>query len=788
MLFSYKLLSQIVDLSDITLEKVVDRLTFSGLEVEGVEKLASASNIVIGKILTCTAHPDSDHLHLLTVDCGNEGIKNIVCGAPNARVGIKVIVALPGCVLPALDVTIKKGTIRGYESEGMCCSLSELGVNKEMLTDKQLAGIEELPDDAIVGNKKVLEYLGLDDASLDINVLPNRPDLLSYYGMARELASLFGRKIIEPSRFDKSIISKKLSPVTKTDKCSRIDILTVKDIVLKEKTPEYIQKFLIASGIRPVSPIVDLGNYAMLLSGQPFNMYDQDKNPSDEYIVVDDQDCEFVTFDERKVKLIPGDLVISNGKENMVIAGVMAGKSACIDANTKNIAIEAAIFYHANIRHTCARLGLSSFSSTLFCKERNPLMIDESLGILISLFDEFFSSYKIEGYGVDNKVDENLDRSFAFSLDALNKRLGSSYTMDEVNKVLDAYRIKYDGKRVYPPIDRVDLKEQCDIEEEVFRYYDASKINPSLVNFPLTSGKLTTSQALLRDVRNLLVSRDFYDVLSYTLIDEKMDSTIRVFSKDPSYKILNPMTKDHEYVRSDILPSLLAVVDYNISHDHKDLRLFETSNVDTKNGSFEYLSIALVGKEYSADLMVNKEYDFFDMKGIVVAILSKIGLSDSRYRIEYSKNEAFHPKASADIYVGKDLVGTFGYLHPAIRKDRVVVAELNLTYLFNLKGLKTKFVPFSASHYVRRDLSFKLNDNITYQQIKKTILSIKDTYIKDVQIFDDFVDKISGEKYLGVALFMCKDNETLKDQEINASLDKVISTVKINLSLKLRGE
>ena len=790
MLFSYKELSRLVDLSSFTPESLRERLTFAGFEVEGMEKMAQASKLVIGHILTCEAHPDSDHLHLLTVDCGSEGILDIVCGAPNARKDLKVIVALIGCELPALGETIKKGSIRGKESNGMCCSLLELGVSKDALDENSpsLTGIEELPADAPVGEHNVLEYLALDDTILDINVLANRPDCLSYIGMAREISSLTGAKLNPVPEFKNTYKDEVISE-TLSEKCNRFDLLSIRNIVCKKETPLAIRRVLLANGVRSLDPIVDLGNYVMLLSGQPFNMYDADANASHKYVCRDDLEGKFTCFDGKEVDLIKGDLVICDGENQaLCLAGVMAGDKASVTTSTKNIDVEAAIFYHANIRHTCNRLGMSSASSQLFAKERNPKMIEEALAILIDVLPEFFESYEVTSYHSDNKA-ETSNKPFEFSYETLNKRLGSSYTKEEIDAVLDAYRVtRVDENHLLAPIDRVDLNEQCDIDEEVFRYYPANKINPSLDHFPITHGELTPAQKMKKELRELLVSRGFEEILSFTLISEKEDQSIRVFNKDESYRIVNPMTKDHEIVRSDLLPSMIATINYNVAHQNGDLALYEISDIDTPKGNKLYLSIGLRGGKALSEKFKVREYDFFDMKGVIEAIFAKLGITPTRYRLAYSNNEQFHPKASADIFMGKDKVGTFGQLHPNFSKDKLLVAELDLGYLFNLKGLKTKFSSFNSYPMVRRDLSFKMNDKVTYAQLKKQILSIKNSYVKEVDYFDDFTDKFTGERFLGVSLLMGKEDGTLNDVEINSALEAVKNGIKANLGLTIRGE
>jgi phenylalanyl-tRNA synthetase beta chain len=414
-------------------------------------------------------------------------------------------------------------------------------------------------------------------------------------------------------------------------------------------------------------------------------------------------------------------------------------------------------------------------------------MIPEALAVTLALLPLFFESYHVVGYRSFNAVDETR-KSFPFSLERLNHRLGSDYTEEEVNDVFKAYRIQRKGNLLTAPIDRVDLLEQCDIDEEVFRYYGYERIHPTLEHLPITLGKRTEEQEARFALQNLLIGRGFDEILTYTLLDEKADQSLRVFSHDPSYRILNPMTKDHEYVRSDLLPSLLETIRYNESHQHSDFRLFEISPIDTPKGNHLYLSLALIGNLSLTENFGSRPYTFLDLKGIVEALLAKLGLTPSRYRLEYSKNPAFHPGASADLYVGKTLAGTFGKLHPEVSKDEDLVGELDLGFLLSLKSSKTHFEPYSSFPTVRRDLSFRKKADVSYERLKRTIREVKNAYLLDVALFDDFKDPQTGEEYLGVSLTLGKEDGTLKDSEITAALGNVETAVKTQLGLTLRGE
>ena len=324
MLVSLKEISKYVDISELTPEEIASRLTFSGIEVEEIKKVADATNLVIGEVLSCLPHPDSDHLHVCKVNVGDE-ILDIVCGAPNVRVGLKVIVAKPGAVLCG-NKEIKRGEIRGQVSNGMLCALNELGVDPKYLLPEQISGIEELDADAEVGNTEVLKFLGLDDVVLDLSLLANRSDCFSLYNVAREIAALFSRKVNIPEEKENGTFDADFIVGSETPKCEEFAIKVIEDIKVKE-SPKWLKEVLRSQGIKSINNIVDIGNYVMLLTGQPIHMYDLDKLPKHELIVKDDVEGEVIALDDNKYLLQKGDLVVTSNNVPVCIAGVMGLKN-----------------------------------------------------------------------------------------------------------------------------------------------------------------------------------------------------------------------------------------------------------------------------------------------------------------------------------------------------------------------------------------------------------------------------------------------------------------------------
>ena len=387
---SIKTLKEYIDISSLTPEEIANKLTFAGIEVEEITKLASGSKLVIGEIISCEDHPDSNHLHVLKVDCGSKiGVNQIVCGAPNARKGLKVIVAQVGASLP--QVTIQKSTIRGVESCGMCCSLLELGVDKKYLSDAQINGIEELPLDAPVGEEDVLGYLGLDDTILDLKLLANRSYCNALLIVVKEISALYEIpykipeiKTIKTEKVDFTISSS-------TDKCPLFYGKVMKNIKVGP-SPKWMQKALFAMGIRSIDAIVDIGNYVMLTTGQPLHMYDLDKLKAHNLEARDDFEGDFVALDEKTYKIQKGDIVICSDGKPMCLGGVMGSLECAVDNNTKNIVIEAACFTSAAVRKTSIRLNLGSESSARFIKGINPHQQEDVLNYTASLVREICGS------------------------------------------------------------------------------------------------------------------------------------------------------------------------------------------------------------------------------------------------------------------------------------------------------------------------------------------------------------------------------------------------------------
>ncbi len=794
---SLKWLNKYVKVDDIDPKELADKLTFAGVEVESIDKLSNATGLVIGEIKTCIPHPDSDHLHILTVDEGEKyGIHQIVCGAPNARAGIKVIVAREGAILP--EVTIKKGSIRGVESDGMCCALYELGIDKKFLSEAQCNGIEELPLDAPIGNENPLGYLGYDDTILDLSLLANRSDLNAMENVAYEVGTLLDRPVkLEEAKIEESKVKTEEFVVgSETPACSSFSARIVKGVKIAP-SPKWMQDILLAEGVRSINNVVDIGNYVMLLTGEPLNMYDYDKLKEKELIVKDDHEGSFIAMDDKEYALQKGDLLVTSGNEGACLAGIMTSKGAEVDENTKNVVIEAALFASSSIRKTSIRLGLASESSARFVKgvnkDQNSRVLELAASYLFALAD---ASSVSQEFTYDTVSHDK--KTITTSFDYINARLGTSFSEEEILSVLEKDHLspKKDGASfsVTIPSYRIDIGGEADISEEVIRLLGYSNVKSKLPDGASLSG-LSEKQKKKQAIRHYLRSIGLNEVFTYTLVSEEMSKEFAYLSTGEHYKLANPMTDDHEYVRSTLIPSLLNVAQYNLSRQMKDFAIFETSDIDTKSESSSRLAAIFIGSESEQGELKKKPYSFYTAKGLFEGIAELLGINNNRYqiaRMPKTDKEEFHPGRSAIVTIGKKTVAVFGELHPLALKKRdlgkvAVALEIDLDALLELKTSQTKAIIPSKFPLVSRDLAFLVDKKVSYGDIKREIART-DALVKNVEIFDVYQGEViaANKKSVALNIVFSDPNRTLKDEEVNAVMEKIIGMLRMKFLAEVR--
>jgi len=798
MLVSRKILSQFVNLEGISDESIAHTLTFAGIEVEDYYPLATGTLLVIGQIKEVLKVEGSDHLHLLTVDLGpNYGLNQIICGAPNVKKDAKVIVAREGAVLK--DLTIRKAKIHGHESNGMCCSLLELGVNEKFLTEDDKAGIALLSDDAPLGSEDVLQYLDLDDTIFDIKPLANRSDVLSIINLARELGALFERKVKIPEYEALVNIEARVSVKTNTAKCPQFAIKELHGIKVGP-SPEWLVKSLVALGQRTINNIVDIGNYVMLLTGQPLHMYDLDKLTSFDFSVRDDVQTMFLGLDEKEYYLEKGDIVIMNGEEVVGIAGILGGKSSAVTEETVNIAVEAANFDRAAIRTSSTRLNLMSEASQRFAKGINPHQTEEVINFAATLIANICGAKKQSAIVNDDHVDHS-QNIIAFSCSYINDLLGTEFSPETIVKTLERLSMRVSERNdllyvVAPPY-RIDINTKADLAEEIIRLQGFYNVDSSLPVLASNAGGYSDHQTKTNLVRKLMQSRGLFETLTYTLVSEAESLAFKFINKGRAISLAHPMTPEHKYLRLNLLASLLGVAQYNYARQQTNFGLFETSDVYSEEGSAKHLAAIFVGERLERGLLVKRPYDFYDAKGLVESLFALLEIKDNRYQIEKidEVNEEFHPGRSAKIMIGKTLVGVMGELHPSVLSERnfnktsVVALELNLSEIFALKTTATKMNAVPLYPSVSRDLALVVNTAITSKEVSDEIKKIDRKLIKNVQVFDVYTGGNLGENTKSLALKITYQDEskTLTDLDIKTLEEKIKAQLDKKFAVKFRA-
>ncbi len=796
MLVSLKEISKYVDISDLTPEQIAAKLTSAGIEVEGIKHLSNATNLVIGHILKCDKHPDSDHLHVNQIDIGSEIIQ-VVCGAPNCREGLNVIVARPGAILPG-NKKIEKGVIRGVESDGMCCALNEIGVDPKNLRPEQISGIEELSKDAPIGETNVLKYLGLDDSILDLSLLANRSDAYSLYNVAREIGALFNKKVSIPVYSSNNLVDNEYFVSSTTANCKQFAIRYFENVSTHESKKE-LSDILRNEDIRSIDNIVDIGNYAMLLTGQPINMYDADKLPKKELIVKDDYEGEVVAMDGKTYSIKKGDLVVTSGGEVMCIAGIMTTKACEVTNETKNILVEVANFYGPQIRKTTIRLGLSSDSSQRFIKGINPNQVEKVMNLITHLMSEYssFSSVsKTNNYDVLNYKQKEISCTFEY----INKRLGTKFDKENIintlNKLyIETKNIDDNSFIAVIPDFRIDIEGKADLSEEIIRYNGFENIKSVLPEMETTVGGMVGFGKKEKVVADYLLDRGLYRIISYTLINKTDSETFNILNKNEGYQVLHPLTEDHKYIRTNLLSSMLRTVQYNYNHQNKNFGLFEISQVNDTKGLTNHLAICLCGKKFIQDELGQVSYDFYDIKGYFEGIVELFNIQSSRISYErLTQSNELHPNRSAIIKLDNKPFAVIGELYPTLKnkydlnKEEVVLLEMDLNTLFKTKSANNKFTEFNKFPSVMRDYAFVVDNSIKYSDIKNLIKK-SSSLISDIHVFDIYKGEHLENNKVSLAISVTLDGKdhTLKEDEISAADLKIRDTISNKLNGSLRS-
>ena len=789
MLVSYNWLKQYTNVED-NANALAEKITRGGIEVEGVEYLAEEiSNVVVGYVVSKEKHPDAEKLNVCQVNVGEEENLQIVCGAPNVDAGQYVIVAKVGAKLPGIK--IKKAKLRGVESQGMICSLAELGLSKSVVPKNYQEGIYVFETEQELGSD-VVEVLGLNDYILDLSITPNRADALSMRGLTYELGALYNNKVgFNDVEKEENYEATSLQVAIESDSCRNYVGQVVKNVEVKS-SPLWLQTRLMNSGIRPINNIVDITNYVLLEFGQPMHAFDKDL-VGDKIVVRDAKEGEVLeTLDGEERKLQTTDLVITDGTRAIALGGVMGGKNTEVSEETKNIILESAYFNPTTVRRTSAAHGLRSDSSARFEKGIDPNMQKAALARAVELILELCPNAVVESsVGVVNKEEEKV---VEITTSYINNYLGITLSTEEIAAILEglSFTVEVTGENlvVKVPTRRPDISIKQDLVEEVIRIYGYDNLASTLPKFSKTTkGGLTYSQKMVRDLRAVFASLGFNDTINYSLVSEE-EATEYTLEDHHKVRLLMPMTETHSTLRQSLVPGLLNTVQYNVARKQKDLKLLEIGRVFFGSGDDNiqpketlYLSAALTGEERATKwLKESSSLDFFAAKGYLEVVFDRLGL-DEKVTYKKSKLEGMHPGRFAEVYLGEKRIGFIGEVHPQVADklglNTTYVFEINLDEVISESKVKPKYEEVTKYPEITRDIAMLVDVKDEYQNIYNVIESVNSKLITKVELFDLYVgaELLVGKKSLALTITYSDKQKTLTDEEVTAVHDKVLSAL-----------
>ena len=809
---SYKWLKEYVDF-DLTAQEVCDALTSTGLEVDALEEVQSIKGglkgLYVGKVLTCEAHPNSDHLHVTTVDLGKGEPSQIVCGAPNVAAGQKVIVADLGCVLYDGDkeFVIKKSKLRGVESCGMICAEDEIGIGNDH------SGIIVLPDDAVVGTPAAEYYHLESDWLIEVDITANRADGLSHWGVARDLHDTEMHRP-DCSKFKVDNHDLPIEVVIENEEaCKRYACVSITDCEVKE-SPDWLKNKLTTIGLRPINNIVDITNYIMMAYGQPLHCFDADMVKGHKIVVKTMPDgTPFQTLDGVEHKLSDRDLAICNAEEPMCIAGVFGGKGSGTYETTKNVVLESAYFHPTWIRKSARRHGLSTDASFRFERGIDPNGTIYALQQAAILCQELAGG-KVSMDIVDVYPKPIRNARVELDYDYVTKLVGKNLTPNVIKFLCRALDmdIKFEnelGLELEIPAYRVDVTRPCDVVEDILRIYGYNNVEiPTQLKSSLViKGEEDRKHKLANLVSEQLVGEGFNEILNNSLTKGAYYEGHNSYLPENCVKIMNPLSTDLNVMRQTLLFGGLESIQYNANRKRQNLRFFEFGNVYTFAPEKENQDDPMLAykEQYHAGLWVtgkrvegswahqNEDSTFYELSAYVENILRRIGLKPGMTVRKKSENDIFSSGITIENRGGKKLV-EMGIINKKLQKqfgidNPVYYAELNWTAL--MKATKNKevlFTEISKFPAVSRDLALLVDNSVEFSQIEQIARQTEKKLLKKVELFDVYEgDKLpAGKKSYAVNFVLQDEEKTMGDKQIDAIMQKLITNIKKQLNAELR--
>ncbi|EJN0110463.1 phenylalanine--tRNA ligase subunit beta [Staphylococcus aureus] len=782
MLISNEWLKEYVTIDD-SVSNLAERITRTGIEVDDlIDYTKDIKNLVVGFVKSKEKHPDADKLNVCQVDIGEDEPVQIVCGAPNVDAGQYVIVAKVGGRLPG-GIKIKRAKLRGERSEGMICSLQEIGISSNYIPKSFESGIYVFSESQVPGTD-ALQALYLDDQVMEFDLTPNRADALSMIGTAYEVAALYNTKMTKPETTSNELELSANDELTVTieneDKVPYYSARVVHDVTI-EPSPIWMQARLIKAGIRPINNVVDISNYVLLEYGQPLHMFDQDAIGSQQIVVRQANEGEkMTTLDDTERELLTSDIVITNGQTPIALAGVMGGDFSEVKEHTSNIVIEGAIFDPVSIRHTSRRLNLRSESSSRFEKGIATEFVDEAVDRACYLLQTYAN-----GKVLKDRVSSGELSAFItpidITADKINRTIGFDLSQNDIVTIFNQLgfdtEINDDVITVQVPSRRKDITIKEDLIEEVARIYGYDDIPSTLPVFEkVTSGQLTDRQYKTRMVKEVLEGAGLDQAITYSLVS-KEDATAFAMQQRQTIDLLMPMSEAHASLRQSLLPHLIEAASYNVARKNKDVKLFEIGNVFFANGEgelpyqVEYLSGILTGDYVVNQWQGKKEtVDFYLAKGVVDRVSEKLNLEFSYRRADI---DGLHPGRTAEILLENKVVGFIGELHPTLAADndlkRTYVFELNFDALMAVSVGYINYQPIPRFPGMSRDIALEVNQNIPAADLLSTIHAHGGNILKDTLVFDVYQGEHleKGKKSIAIRLNYLDTEETLTDERVS---------------------
>lgn len=818
---SYKWLKEYVDF-DLTAQEVADALTSEGLEVDGVEEVQAIKGglegLVVGHVVSCEPHPNSDHMHICQVDLGGDAPQQIVCGAPNVAAGQKVIVATIGTKLYDGDqcFTIKRSKLRGIESLGMICAEDEIGVGNSH------DGIIVLPEDTPVG-LKAAEYYGLEsDYVIEVDITPNRADACSHYGVARDLYAWLVRngKKTALHRMDVSafkVDNHELNidvEVENTEACPRYCAVTIKGCEVKE-SPEWLKEKLNTIGLRPINNIVDITNYVMMAYGQPLHCFDADMIEGGKVIVkAMPNETKFQTLDGVEHTLTDRDLAICNASAPMCIAGVMGGRGSGTYDTTKDILLESAYFHPTWIRKSARRHGLSTDASFRFERGVDPdgqiyalkvaaLLVKELAGGTISM-----DIKDVEASGLVKHFNVDLDYKYVHDL------VGKDIPVEVIKEIVTSLEMKItsetaEGISLEIPAYRVDVQRPCDVVEDILRIYGYNNVEiPTSVKSSLTiKGDVDRANKLENIVAEQLVGQGFREILNNSLTKAAYYNDLKVYTADELVRVLNPLSSDLNVMRQTLLFGGLESIAHNVNRKNSNLRFFESGNCYYYNSSkhtadhtlnaysqAHFLGLWLMGNHVEGSWAhATEPSSVFELKACVMNIMARLGVHLGGLKVVQGTNDIFAKSLAFTDRNGKVMV-EFGIVAKAITtqfnlEQEVYYAEINWSMMMkHLQKGPVSFKEISKFPTVSRDLALLIDKSVEFGQIEQIAYASDKKFLKKVELFDVYEgEKLpDGKKSYAVNFVLQDETKTMNDKQTDAVMKKIITNLEKQLGATLR--